>query len=168
MPNLNKNDSVTRSPIKMNLRGEEIHVYPPRDAEEAQSRGLFVSNSNVTYLHLNGSVASAALGEKGTTGLIVCYGELADKLGEHVIQQVQGQKGKARKLTIKADANVEITPVMDADDRITGNRVEIKVYGYQVGNMYYTTKGKQLVVSERSQYVPEEQPATKQAKISFF
>lgn len=159
---------VTRTPIKMNLKKEEAVLFPPRDAEEAKSRGVFVSTSGITYCHFNGTIQSDVVGEKGTTVMMHAYGELADKIGELLVEAVKSaKKQKDKRLAIQINANVEISPIFDNNGELTGNNVETKIYGFSHNGYYYTTSGGMLIV--REEYTADTvTDNTKVSKISFF
>lgn len=164
MSNLKKNSPVTTKPAAFTVKAEELHVFPPRSPEEAQTRSVFVKDG-LTYCHFNGNLSSGVLGTPGTTGLVLAYGELADKIGDLVMDAHRtGKTERARKLTITADINVEITPVMDGGGNITGNNITLKVYGFEHGGKYFTTKGGSLVVTESKAALS----SSRTAKVSFF
>lgn len=166
MTNLNKT-SVTRGPSTLTIKGQELHIFPPRDAVEAETRGVFVAASGKTYCHFNGSLTSGVEGIPGNTGLVLAYNELADKIGDLLIDTIKAagpRSAKKSKLTVKADCNVEINPEIDSNGVMTGNQVTMKVYGFLYEGNYYTTRGEQLVISERTERVAP----VKQSKVSFF
>lgn len=158
--------TATIKPLSTTVRNARLLVYPPRDANEAQTRGVFVSDSGITYAHFNGNLEPATMLEKGTNGLVVCYGELADKLGELMIEHLGSLKRRdPRQMEIQADINMDVAPT--TVNGVSGNNVTFKVYGFAFGNFYYTTKGQQLVVSVRRD-TQQREASERKAKLSFF
>jgi len=164
--------------VGMNTRDITLTIFPPRDAEEAKTRGLFESPSGLVYAHYNGVTP---IDGESTFGLVHCYTALSEKLTELLMAEVKAYradvakaKTKAQKeaiplphITVRADANLSVIPWQSNGK--SGNNVEWKVYGFGYNGTYYTSKNHMLVerADTRSTGEVNEAPA-RQAKASFF
>ncbi len=167
---------TTNEPLTANINKADLTVFAPRNAQEAEYRGVFFKEDGgprgegLTYAHFNGKYSTTEDGSDVQPGLVVAYSELADKLGELLLSDYQAFKANKKNkdkehegLKLIADMEMRVEPIYNGEGQHQGNNVSYRVYGFQHDGFYYSTKLGKLTITALVAPTP-----ARQKKVSFF